>query len=95
MLYHCAHKLDPDRCVQSMYSLKNKYVGLSCVLSLVAGFLLQCTQCSRQARRCETKELYLYIQENLSSILQKNIVYQLRYSGFWVMGNDSQSFTER
>ena len=34
------HKLDPDRCVQSVFSLKNKYVGLSCGFSLGAGFLL-------------------------------------------------------
>ena len=46
------HKLDPDRCVQSVFSLKNKYDGLSCGFSLGAGFLLQYTKCSRQARRC-------------------------------------------
>ena len=34
------HKLDPDRCVQSVFTLKNKSVGLSCGLLLDAGFLL-------------------------------------------------------
>ena len=34
------HKLDPDRCVQSVFSLKNLSVGLSCGFLLGAGFLL-------------------------------------------------------
>ena len=34
------HESDPDRCVQSVFSLKNKSAGLSCGFSLNAGFLL-------------------------------------------------------
>ena len=36
-------KLVPDRCVQSVVSLKNRSVRLSCGFPLGAGFLLQCS----------------------------------------------------
>ena len=44
------HKLDPDRCVQSVFSLRNKSVGLSCGLSLGAGFAINGT--------CQTRTVY-------------------------------------
>ena len=49
------NKLDPDRCVQSVLSLKNKSVGLSCCHIAHCRILLQWTTCSRQAslvQRC-------------------------------------------
>ena len=39
--YFNFHKLDPDRCVQSVINLKNKSVGLSCGFSLGAVRILQ------------------------------------------------------
>ena len=59
------HKLDPDKCVQSVVSLKNRSVGLSCDFPLGAGFLLHLE------RHMTDQQIYIagYAQATILTVL--------------------------
>ena len=63
------HKLNPDRCVQSVVSLKKSSVGLSCGFTLGAGFLLHLERETADDRPTNRHYSYhLFFNEHFSII---------------------------